>query len=60
MVQRMYDENYDDMAAYVQKIPMKRTGTPEEIASLVTYLCEPGSAFITGQCITMDGGYSVQ
>jgi 3-oxoacyl-[acyl-carrier protein] reductase len=38
------------------EIPLKRFGKPEEIAPVITFLCGPGASYITGQCITADGG----
>lgn len=38
------------------EVPQQRFGTPEEIASLATYLCSPQAAFATGSCYVMDGG----
>ena len=38
------------------EVPLQRFGTPEEIASLATYLCSPQAAFATGSCYVMDGG----
>jgi 3-oxoacyl-[acyl-carrier protein] reductase len=35
---------------------LKRIAHPDEIASAVVYLAGPGATFITGQCITVDGG----
>ena len=39
--------------------PMGRIGEPEEVASLVAFLCMPASSYITGQCVAVDGGFSV-
>lgn len=46
------------MDKFVQKIPLKRIGKPEEIASLIHFLSCDESSYITGQCIVIDGGLS--
>jgi NAD(P)-dependent dehydrogenase (short-subunit alcohol dehydrogenase family) len=38
------------------RIPMRRTGTPEEIAAVVHFLASPDAAFVTGQCYDASGG----
>ena len=38
------------------KIPLGRTGTPEEIAAAVAFFASPESAYITGQVLCVDGG----
>ncbi|NDJ86019.1 MAG: SDR family oxidoreductase [Chloroflexi bacterium] len=40
-------------------IPQGRRGTPEEVASVVTFLCSEAAAYITGQAIHVDGGESM-
>lgn len=40
-----------------QGLPLRRTGQPEDIAGVVSFLCGPDSSFITGQNIYVDGGY---
>lgn len=37
-------------------IPMRRMGTPAEIAAVADFLCSDGAAYITRQVITVDGG----
>lgn len=37
-------------------IPMKRTGTPREVASLINYLLSGDASYITGQVISVNGG----
>lgn len=45
-------------AAFVARQPMGRIGKPEEIAALAVYLASDESAFITGQAMVIDGGWS--
>lgn len=42
------------------KHPLRRIGTPEEVAKAVLWLCSDGASFITGESIAIDGGYTVQ
>ena len=44
---------------FIARQPMGRLGTPEEIAALAVYLASDESAFTTGQCHVIDGGWDV-
>lgn len=43
--------------AMIAQIPLGRLGKPEEVAAAVVFLASPGSAFITGEILDVNGGY---
>lgn len=45
--------------AILEQIAMKRYGQPEEIASVVAFLCSDDSSYVTGQIIEISGGLSM-
>ena len=49
-------ETEDVRAAYIDAIPLKRLGTPQDIADAVAFLASPGAGYITGQVIAVNGG----
>jgi 3-oxoacyl-[acyl-carrier protein] reductase len=42
--------------AFLDHIPLNRPGTPEDVAKAVCFLCSPDADYISGHCITVDGG----
>ena len=46
-------------AALLDETPLCRFGTPEDVAGAVLFLASDAAAFITGQCIGVDGGFAV-
>jgi len=45
------------LKAMEKSIPMGRVGRPEEIASAVLWLCSDAASYVTGQSISVDGGF---
>ncbi len=46
----------EEIRQFIEKIPLKRTGTVEEIARVAAFLCSEDADYITGQTINVDGG----
>jgi len=44
----------------VKRVPLRRFGTPEEMANLAVFLVSDGAAYINGEVVTMDGGEWLQ
>ena len=53
MTDKLSDEDKDKLHA---QIPVRRLGTPEDVACAVLFLAGPLSAYVTGQVIRVDGG----
>lgn len=47
-------------AEYLQLMPLSRLGTPEDVANVVAFLLSDDAAWITGQCIGVDGGHTLR
>ncbi|MBV8897532.1 MAG: SDR family oxidoreductase [Acidobacteriaceae bacterium] len=60
MVQNGLANEPETMKAVMREIPLGRLGKAEEIASAVLWLCSPGAAFMIGQTIVPDGGYTAK
>jgi len=48
------------LAAIVARTPLGRIAEPGEVATVVAFLAMPASSYVTGQCIAVDGGMSIQ
>ena len=40
--------------------PMGRPGNAEDIGAAALYLCSPASAYVTGEVLVVDGGYTAR
>lgn len=43
-------------SAMAQGVPLKRLGTPAEIAEIIVFLASPGADFLTGEIVHVNGG----
>ena len=48
------------IAAFGERVPMRRAGSADDIANAILYLASDESAYVTGQEIVVDGGYLVR
>ena len=48
-----------DQSAYLAEVPMRRMGTPDDIAAMVAFLASDAAGFVTGQRITVNGGHVI-
>jgi acetoacetyl-CoA reductase/3-oxoacyl-[acyl-carrier protein] reductase len=56
LVSRFHLDDPQARQAVVEQIPQRRIGTPEEIADALEFLVGPGSRYLTGQKLIVDGG----
>lgn len=60
MVEQAIKDYPEHMRGLIDTIPQKRVGTPKNIAACALYLCSDEASFMTGQTITIDGGFTVK
>ena len=44
---------------YLDRIPLKKLGKPEDIGQMILFLCSDEASYITGQTFYIDGGMSL-
>ncbi|KAF2222284.1 short-chain dehydrogenase/reductase-like protein SDR [Elsinoe ampelina] len=52
-------EMYESLKPAIDIAPVKRMGTPEEVANAVLFLSSPKASFIVGEALVVDGGYTI-
>ncbi|MDQ4140366.1 MAG: SDR family oxidoreductase, partial [Bacteroidota bacterium] len=52
-------QNQEYLNDVLSRTPMGRVGEPSEVAAAAAFLCMPAASYITGQCLAIDGGFSV-
>ncbi len=53
----LQDDRY--LKDVLNRTPLGRVAEADEIAAAVTFLCLPASSYITGQCLAVDGGFTI-
>jgi len=51
--------NTERLAKRIEEIPLKRLGAPEEIGEVVAFLAGPGSTYMVGEVMTVNGGVHI-
>jgi len=49
----------DAMKAFIEKVPLLRAGSTEDVAGAVAFLCSADADYITGQTLNVDGGFEM-
>lgn len=57
MTEKRLDGDAEYWAAMVDATPLGKIGTPEQVASVIAFLCSPDASYVVGQIIAVDGGW---
>lgn len=60
MIAPLYDQDPQRRTNMEQRTPLRRLGTPEDVAGAIMFLLSPQASFITGSDIVVDGGWMAQ
>jgi NAD(P)-dependent dehydrogenase (short-subunit alcohol dehydrogenase family) len=55
----MFD-NRELVDSFLREQPIQKEGAPDDIGRAIRFLAGPESAWITGQCLTVDGGHTIR
>jgi len=56
---KAFPERQEILDFTIKRTPQTRVGTPQDIAPVIRFLCSEDAKWITGQIVTVDGGYSI-
>ncbi len=59
-LEERWERNPSYLEFFKQQYPVRRVGTPDDIANSVAFLCSEEASFITGHALIVDGGLSIQ
>ena len=59
-LKEMWESNPTGLQFFEQTYPLRRSGTPDEAAAAIAFLCSDDASFITGAMLMVDGGLTVQ
>jgi NAD(P)-dependent dehydrogenase (short-subunit alcohol dehydrogenase family) len=59
-MEERWRDHQDVFRFFAEQYPLRRTGTPVDIANAIVFLCSDDASFITGQALVVDGGLSIQ
>jgi 3-oxoacyl-[acyl-carrier protein] reductase len=58
-VERHAAASAEELRAYTDEVPLRRLGTPDDVAAAVVYLASDGAAFVTGERVAVNGGHTM-
>ncbi len=59
-IRAQWEAHPDGLRFFEEQYPVRRCGTPDDIANAIAFLCSSEASFITGQALAVDGGLTLQ